>query len=224
MAICVAFSEVFAVAGIFDLFKQIESKETHAPISKIVACLGNPGEEYVHTRHNCGFLCADYIVQKYNASPWKIKFKGLCAECTIGGVRTLILKPQTYMNNSGESVREALGFYKLGTDALTVICDDINFECGRMRIRKNGSDGGQRGLRSIITCLGSDDFARIRIGAGKKPEKYDMAAWVLSKFTADEQKELFECLGCAAEALPLILEGKTELAMSKFNGTGKTGN
>jgi len=213
------------LADIFDLFKKIESGGVgHAPVTKIVACLGNPGAEYTVTRHNCGFICADYLVQKYNASPWKIRFKALCAECTVGGVRALILKPQTYMNLSGEAVREALDFYKLSPDALTVICDDINFDCGRMRIRKNGSDGGQRGLRSIITTLNTDAFPRIRLGAGKKPEKYDMADWVLSKFTPEEQKALFGCLECAAEALPLIFAGNTEEAMARLNGTGKTGN
>ena len=212
------------MADIFDLFKKIESENTnHAPVTKIVACLGNPGAEYTHTRHNCGFICADYLFQKYNASPWKLRFKALCSECTVGGVRVLLMKPQTYMNLSGEAVREALDFYKLSPDAVTVICDDINFECGRMRIRKSGSDGGQKGLRSIITHLNTDAFPRIRLGAGQKPEKYDMADWVLSKFTADEQKALFTCLECAADALPLILNGDTEAAMARFNGTGKNG-
>ena len=213
------------MANIFDLFKKIESPSvTHAPVSRVVACLGNPGNEYTRTRHNCGFICADYLVQKYNAAPWKIKFKGLCAECTVGGERTLILKPQTYMNHSGEAVKEALDFYKLPPSALTVICDDINFDCGKLRIRKSGSDGGQRGLRSIITVLNTDEFPRIRLGAGKKPESYDMSDWVLSKFTAEEEKALFECLGAAADALPLIFAGNTEQAMSRFNGFGKKDN
>ncbi len=212
------------MADIFDLFKKIESgSASHAPVTKIVACLGNPGAEYTLTRHNCGFICADYLFQKYNASPWKLRFKALCSECTIGGVRALIMKPQTYMNHSGEAVREALDFYKLTPDAVTVVCDDINFDCGRMRIRKSGSDGGQKGLRSIITHLNTDAFPRIRLGAGQKPEKYDMSDWVLSKFTADEQKALFSCLECAADALPLIFAGDTEAAMARFNGTGKNG-
>ena len=212
------------MADIFDLFKKIESgSNAHAPVTKIVACLGNPGAEYVITRHNCGFICADYLFQKYNCSPWKLRFKALCSEATIGGVRALIMKPQTYMNHSGEAVREALDFYKLEPSAVTVICDDINFECGRMRIRKSGSDGGQRGLRSIITHLNTDAFPRIRLGAGQKPEKYDMSDWVLSKFTADEQKALFSCLECAADALPLIFNGDVDGAMSRFNGTGKNG-
>ena len=211
------------MADIFDLFKKIESGgAAHAPVTKIVACLGNPGTEYAQTRHNCGFICADHLVEKFSGSPWKLRFKSLCSECTIGGVRALVMKPQTYMNLSGEAVREAIDFYKLEPAAVTVICDDINFECGRLRIRKSGSDGGQKGLRSIITHLGTDAFPRIRLGAGQKPEKYDMADWVLSKFTADEQKALISCLGYAADALPLIFAGDVDAAMSRFNGTGKS--
>lgn len=210
------------MANIFDLFKKIGQETPPAgPVTRIVACLGNPGEEYTHTRHNCGFLCADYLFQKYNASPWRIRFQALCAECTIGNYRTLLLKPQTYMNRSGEAVREALAYYKLEPSALVVICDDINFPCGRMRIRTEGSDGGQRGLRSVILQLDTDRFARIRLGAGQKPESYDMADWVLSRFTKEEEKALFDRLEDAAEALPLLFSGDAGTAMGRCNGRGK---
>lgn len=211
-----------SLANIFDLFKKIGQEVPQAsPITRVVACLGNPGEKYTHTRHNCGFICADYLFQKYHASPWRIRFQALCAECVIGGFRTLIMKPQTYMNNSGEAVREALAFYKLTPSAVVVICDDISFACGRMRIRADGSDGGQRGLRSVIQELNTDKFPRIRLGAGQKPEQYDMADWVLSQFTKEEEKALFDRLEDAAEALPLLFSGEIETAMSRCNGRGR---
>ncbi len=208
------------MADIFDLFKQISKNESTGtdPVSYIVVGLGNPGEEYVHTRHNAGFLCLDYISQKCSCKINRVKFKGMCADTVISGKRVLLLKPQTYMNNSGESVKEAADFYKIPPQRIIVICDDVNFDVGYMRIRKKGSDAGQRGVRSIISHLKTDDFPRIKVGVGKKPTpEYDMADWVLSKFSSEEQKVLYTSIESSYEALSLMLEDKTDQAMAKFN-------
>lgn len=189
----------------------------------MVAGLGNPGGEYTRTRHNAGFLCLDRIAGKYGAQLPKAKFSGLVSECDAGGSRILLVKPQTFMNNSGECVAKVLDYYKLGPESLIVICDDISFGCGRMRVRKNGSDGGHNGLKSIISHIGSGDFVRIRLGIGGKPcPEYDLADWVLSSFSDMDLEKMGPCFDAAAEALPLIIKGETERAMSLCNGIGKT--
>ncbi len=209
------------MADIFDLFKKIssEKKADSGNIEFIVVGLGNPGDKYTYTRHNAGFLAMDYISQKLGVKINRVKFKALVCDTVIGSHRVLLMKPQTYMNNSGEAVREAVDFYKLPADHVIVISDDVAQAPGRMRIRKSGSAGGQKGLGSIITHLGTDEFPRIRIGVGEKPNpEYDMADWVLGKIPEGDQEKLFSVFGCVNDAVPLILDGKTDDAMGKFNG------
>ena len=208
------------MADIFDLFKQIAKKEEAptTPIAWIVVGLGNPGKKYVNTRHNAGFLCIDYIAQKENIRIDRSKFHSLCGEAQLAGQRVLFLKPQTFMNHSGTAVKEAMDFYKIDPSHLVVISDDIAQKPGKIRIRQKGSSGGQKGLGDIIYQLGRDDFPRIRLGVGEKPHPdYDLAAWVLSEFTADEQKALFDCFGCAHEGLLKLLGGDIAAAQQICN-------
>ncbi len=208
------------MSDIFDLFKKIESKpaEPQAPISFILAGLGNPGKEYVFTRHNAGFLAIDYLSQKHNFKVDRSRFKALCGELTINGKRGLVLKPQTFMNASGEALREAVDFYKIPLERVYVICDDISLEPGKLRIRRKGSDGGQKGLRSIIEQLGSDGFPRIRLGVGAKPHPdYDLADWVLGQFPEKDKELFFEALGRLDEGLKLMIDGQIDRAMNLVN-------
>lgn len=187
-------------------------------IEYIVACLGNPGREYENTRHNMGFIAADVMAKKWGFTMKKLKFKSLCGDALVGGKRALFLKPSTYMNKSGESVRDAMQFYKVPIENVIAISDDISLPVGKMRIRRSGSDGGQKGLRSIIYLTGSDAFPRIRIGVGAKPHPdMDLAAWVLSRFSADEAKTLERVFDDAATAVELIIAGKIDEAMGRFN-------
>ena len=207
------------MSNIFDLFKKIEKKESTLPITHIVVGLGNPGPDYAKTRHNAGFLAMDYISQKCGATVNRSKFKALVGEGMIAGKRVLLMKPQTFMNLSGEAVREAMAFYKIPLENVIVLSDDVNLDVGRMRVRKNGSDGGQKGLRSIITLSGSDNFPRIRFGVGKKPHPdYDMADWVLGSFSEEDKKAIFECFVAAYEGLEKLLVGDVDGAMQICNG------
>ena len=148
----------------------------------------------------------------------RLKFKSLCGEAMVGGRRVLLMKPSTYMNNSGQAVAEAMRFYKLTPQQLVVLCDDVTQEVGRIRIRRKGSDGGHNGLKSIIYLTGSDAFVRVRIGVGKKPRPdYDLADWVLGKFPKEQFATLDEVFGRAAQAARLILEGKTDEAMNRYS-------
>ena len=207
--------------SIFDIFKQLENEKTTAKgvITHLVVGLGNPGDKYYNTRHNAGFLTMDYISQRLGARVDRAKFKALVGEAEIGGKRVLLMKPQTFMNASGEAVREAAAFYKIPMENIIVISDDINLDVGKMRVRKNGSDGGQRGLRSIITLMGSDACPRIRLGVGKKPHPdYDLADWVLSEFSKDDQEKLFSCFGKTYDGLVKLVEGNVDAAMQICNG------
>lgn len=208
--------------SIFDIFAKIESER--APMgapSHIIVGLGNPGTQYEDTRHNAGFMAADTIAEKLGVDIKKLRFKSLTADINFGGKRCLLLKPSTFMNNSGEAVVAALEYYKLTTKELTVIYDDIALDVGRLRIRAKGSDGGHNGIKSIIYLTGSDEFSRIRIGVGAKPHPdYPLADWVLSHFTIDEGKLLVPALENAAAAAELIVSGKINEAMNKFNTRG----
>ncbi len=188
------------------------------PIDYIVVGLGNPDRKYENTRHNVGFMTLDYIAHKTDTKINRIKFKSTVGEGTISGHRVLFMKPSTYMNNSGEAVAEAMKFYKIPPENVIVLLDDINLDVGKMRIRTKGSDGGQKGMRSIIYLSGSDMFPRIKIGVGKKPHpEYDLASWVLSKFTNNELKELETIAENSLKAVELIIGGKTDRAMNLFN-------
>lgn len=209
------------MADIFDLFKKISPSATRdaGTPEYIIAGLGNPGDKYTFTRHNAGFLALDYISQKCGVKVNQLKFKALTAAATIGEHRVLLMKPQTFMNASGEAVSEAAAFYKIPSEKIIVISDDVAQAVGRMRIRKSGSDGGQKGLRSIITIMNTDQFPRIRIGVGEKPNPdYDMADWVLGKIPEEDRKKIFSVIECVYNSLPLILDGKIDDAMGKYNG------
>ena len=208
------------MGNIFDLFKQIEKKEDTAqiPVTHLVVGLGNPGKEYQKNRHNAGFLCAELIALQYGAEFKKAGFKSLYADITANGVRFLLMKPQTYMNLSGEAVREAAQFYKIAPENIIVISDDVSLDVGKQRIKRKGSDGGQRGLKSIIYQLNSDAFPRVKIGVGKKPHPdYDLAAWVLGDIPQSEWETFEESLKASRDAVGLILEGKIDLAMNRYN-------
>ncbi len=213
------------MSSILDLFKKLEAEkaaEERVPITHIVVGLGNPGEQYTFTRHNTGFLTLDYISQKLGVKIDRAKFDALYCEARLGEARVLLVKPQTYMNASGRAVRQFVDFYKIPLENVIVISDDTALPVGRMRVRKSGSDGGQRGMRDIIYQLASDAFPRVRIGVGEKPDpNYDMADWVLSKFTADEQKIIFDEFDTAMRGIEKIILGDIDGAMSICNITKK---
>ena len=186
-------------------------------VDYLVVGLGNPGVKYENTRHNAGYMAVDKIAEKYNCKFEKSKFKGEIAKCSISGKKVLLLKPATYMNLSGESVKAAASFYKLNEQNILVIFDDISLDVGRMRIRRQGSVGGHNGIKNILMYF-NENFARIKIGVGKKPHPdYDLAAWVLSKFSKDEQKSLQTVTENTVSAAELIIKGEIDTAMNKFN-------
>lgn len=195
-----------------------KKKPAPGPVDFIVAGLGNPGKQYEATRHNAGFIALEALAEKLDADVRRIKFKSYCGEAAVGDKRVLLMMPQTYMNNSGEALREAMQFYKLPPQQVLVMMDDISLPVGTIRIRRKGSDGGQKGMRSIITLTGSDQFPRIKLGVGEKPHPdYDLAAWVLSKFTKDEQPVMVDAARRAADAARLIVQGEIEKAMNQYS-------
>ena len=168
------------MSNIFDLFKQIEKKSDTQPVTYIVAGLGNIGKQYEKTRHNAGFMAIDALAEKCGVRIDRVKFHALVAEANFGGVRVLLMKPTTYMNNSGVAISEAAAFYKIAPENVIVLHDEISFDVGVIRIRRKGSAGGHNGLKSIIAHLSSDAFPRIKIGVGKKPSPdYDLVDFVL---------------------------------------------
>ena len=188
------------------------------PVSFLAVGLGNPGREYEGTRHNAGFLALDCLADDLGVKVDRLKFKSLCGEAMVGGQRVLLMNPSTYMNNSGQAVTEAMRFYKLTPQQLVVLCDDVTQDVGRIRIRRKGSDGGHNGLKNIIYLTGSDAFARVRIGVGKKPHPdYDLADWVLGKFPKDQFSTLDEVFERAAQAALLIIQGKIDEAMNRYS-------
>lgn len=205
--------------SIFDVFDKIsQSQTTTGQPEYIIAGLGNPGMQYDNTRHNAGFNVIDMLAKQYNTEINRLRFKGKTAEVTIEGIKCLLLKPTTYMNNSGESIVQAMEFYKLDVDKLIVVCDDISLDCGKIRIRRKGSHGGHNGLRSIIDLTGRDDFQRIKIGVGKKPHPdYDLAKWVLGKFNSEDTEKMKISTENACESIKLMIQGKTDEAMNKYN-------
>lgn len=208
--------------SIFDIFKALEKDKNEKtglnPPEFIIAGLGNPGTQYENTRHNCGFMAAETLADIYETPLKRLRFKSLTGEISIGGKRCLVMKPTTFMNNSGDAVEEAAVFYKIPPERILVIYDDISLDVGRLRIRGKGSDGGHNGMKSIILRLNSDNFPRIRIGVGEKPNKdYDLADWVLSRFTKEEGEKLETALSNSAKAAELIVEGKINEAMNLYN-------
>lgn len=179
--------------------------------------LGNPGLQYENTRHNVGFMTIDYLANKYDIDVRKSKFKSLYGQGEISGHKVMLIKPQTYMNNSGEAVRELRNFYKFDIDKLIVIYDDIDIDFGTIRIRKKGSAGSHNGMKSIIYQIQDDQFPRIKVSIGKKPEKWDLANFVLSGFSKEEAEILEDEIRIAAEAIEIILKDDVDKAMNKCN-------
>ena len=185
----------------------------------LIAGLGNPGAEYEKTRHNTGFMTLDLLAARLQVKVSKERFKALTAQADFDGQRLFLMKPLTYMNASGIAIEAAAHFYKIPPERVLVLFDDISLPVGKLRIRKNGSAGGHNGLKSIISCLGSDQFPRVKIGVGAKPHPdYDLADWVLSSFSKAEQPELDRALDNARDAALCILTDGCEKAAASFNG------
>ena len=186
----------------------------------LIVGLGNPGKEYETTRHNAGFMVIDALAEKLGADVSEKKHKGLCGKAVIGGQKCILLKPQTYMNSSGESIRAAADYFKIETEDIIVIYDDISLAPGQLRVRAKGSAGGHNGIKSIISEVGSQAFPRVKIGVGSKPHPdADLADWVLSGFSAQEEKALSGALDRAADAALCIIEKGVPEASNRFNGT-----
>lgn len=184
----------------------------------IIAGLGNPGKEYEGTRHNAGFDVIDALADKYNISVNERKGRAFCGKGIIAGQKVLLVKPQTYMNLSGESIRSLVDFYKPDPEEeFLVIFDDVSLDVGQIRIRKKGSAGGHNGIKSIISHLGSQNFMRIKVGVGEKPKEYDLADYVLGHFSKADREGMQDGYRQAMEAVEQILLGDIEAAMNCFN-------
>lgn len=181
----------------------------------IIAGLGNPGERYTFTRHNAGFLTIDYLSQMFGVKVDKIKFKGLMTSFEFANKKVLLLKPMTYMNASGESILEAVNFYKIKPQNLVIIYDDIAFDIGVVKMRQKGSDGGHNGMKSIIEKLGTDQFPRVRIGIGIP--KGDLISHVLSEFEENEKEKVFKAIQKASEGIKILLTDGIDKAMNYIN-------
>ena len=209
------------MANIFDLFKKIErpgTAATGAPEFLIVG-LGNPGAQYANTRHNVGFLALDHIAERLGVKIDRARFRSLVGEASWGEHRVLLCKPQTFMNLSGEAVREAAAFYHIVPEKVIVISDDVNFAVGRLRVRAKGSDGGHNGIKNIIYQLNADGFPRVRVGVGEKPHPdFDLADWVLSPFGKEDAAVLEASFEKIYAGIEKILAGDIPAAMQLCNG------
>lgn len=210
------------MANIFDLFKKTESGRAESPalagpVEYIVCGLGNPGPEYENTRHNAGFMAIDDIAAREGFSVTRAKFDALTADVSFAGKRVLFMKPQTYMNLSGQAVGKAAEFYKIPPEKIIVISDDVNLAVGKMRIRRSGSSGGQKGLGDIIKRLGTDAFPRVRVGVGSPPPGGEMVNWVLGRIPEPDSREFKKCVENVRDAVALIINGKIDEAMCKYN-------
>ena len=206
------------MSNIFDLFKQIEKKPDTAPVSFIIAGLGNIGKQYERTRHNAGFLAIDYIADKLGVKIDRVKFHSTVAEASVCGVRVLLMKPTTLMNTSGVAIGEAAAFYKIPPERVLVLHDEISFDPGVIRIRRKGSAGGHNGLKSIIAHLSSDEFPRVKIGVGKKPTpEYDLVDWVLGRFSESDITAMSARFADIYAAATDIVSGQIDSAMNKYS-------
>mgnify|MGYP003310907711 CR=1 FL=1 len=184
----------------------------------VIAGLGNPGKEYEGTRHNAGFMVIDELSKRYGIDVLEKKHKAIIGKGVIDGQKVILAKPQTYMNLSGESIRELLDYYKADPETeFLVLCDDIELDVGSVRIRKKGSAGGHNGLKNIILHTGTENFKRVRMGVGGKPPKMDLADWVLGHFPKDESENLAQGIKTAADAAVMILNDEIDKAMNQFN-------
>lgn len=187
-------------------------------IEFLIVGLGNPGGKYEITRHNAGFLWADLFAESLNTEIKRLKYHALTAEVNIDGHRCLLMKPQTFMNNSGEAVSEAAKFYKIPLEKIIVVFDDISLPIGKLRVRRKGSAGGHNGIKSLIAHLGSENFPRVKLGVGAKPHPdYDLGDWVLTSFKKEDFPALKEAMESACKAVELIVKGETDKAMNQYN-------
>lgn len=187
--------------------------------SWLIVGLGNPGSQYERSRHNCGFRAIELLAGKLGCKMDKGKFRGLYGQCNYNGVKLYLLKPMTYMNLSGESVLALSSYFHIPPQRIIVLFDDISLVPGRLRVRADGSAGGHNGIKSIISCLGSQDFPRVKIGVGAKPAEFDLADWVLSSFSASEEKELAPALERAGEAALYIIDKGVPESANRYNGS-----
>lgn len=185
----------------------------------LIAGLGNPGFQYEKTRHNAGFMAADKIAEKYGVQFTKRKFDSVYGEFTLGKTKVLLLKPQTYMNNSGSAISAAAKFYRIPTDRIIIMFDDISLDVGKLRMRRKGSHGGHNGIKDIIELMGTDEIMRIKIGVGERTNRdYDLKDWVLGKIPAEVLPEFDKALDRAADAAAEIIQNGIDSAMNKYNG------
>ena len=182
----------------------------------LIVGLGNPGKQYEQTRHNIGFDVIDYMANKYNIDVNREKFKGICGEGFIENKKVILLKPLTYMNLSGESIRELANFYKLEDDEIIVVYDDISLDIGRLRIREKGSAGGHNGIKSIIQNLGGDKFPRVKVGVGQP--KDNLVNHVLGKFSKEDSEHIEKVIPVVSDAIVEIVKNDAKESMNKFNG------
>lgn len=208
-----------------ELFAMIASKKEPAPtgpVEYIIVGLGNPGKQYEGTRHNVGFMALDFLAQALGVKVEKLKFQSLTGDAVIAGKRVLLMKPHTFMNLSGQAVRDAAAFHKVPMDRVLVVVDDISLPVGSLRIRKKGSDGGHNGLKNIIYLTGRDDFPRVKIGVGQKPHPdYDLVDWVLGRFPPEDGKVIYELFRDIPPICEYFTEGKLDQAISRYNRTAK---
>lgn len=196
----------------------LSRKNSNSTYDYIIVGLGNPGTKYEMTRHNAGFLAIDLLAIEENINIKKLKFHSLVNDVNINGKRCLVMKPQTMMNNSGEAVGEAAKFYKIPAERVIVLYDDISLDVGQTRIRRKGSAGGHNGIKSIIAHLGSENFPRVKIGVGKKPNpEYDLVNWVLGNFPKELEAELKSSLENTTKAVRLIVDDDIDQAMNLYN-------
>ena len=210
--------------SVFDIFKQLDAQKAQqpsGPVQYIVCGLGNPGTQYENTRHNAGFMAIDTIAEKIGADAKKLKFKSLTADVTLGGVRCLLMKPSTFMNNSGEAVAEAMNFYKLTPDKLLIIYDDISLDVGRLRIRQKGSDGGHNGLKNIQELLETQEYPRIRIGIGNDFQKGRQVDFVIGPMSAEEKEKMPEICDSVIDGVKAFVTIGIDRAMNCFNTAKK---
>ncbi len=207
------------MGNIFDIFDKLKKEEKSVTaVSFLIVGLGNPGAKYEKTRHNVGFIAVDDIAKRLGVRIDRAKYHALITEVTIDGKRGILMKPETYMNNSGVAVAEAVRFYNIQPENVIVLHDEISFDPGLFRIRRKGSAGGHNGLKSIIEHLGSQDFPRIKLGVGQKPHpEYDLADWVLGKLPDGDMKKFTDRLDDVFESVRLIIVGNIDGAMSKFS-------
>lgn len=201
----------------FDIFKKLTVNRKNGSIEHLVVGLGNPGSKYENTRHNAGFIALDYIANQLDVNFNKSKFDALFSEAVIDGKRVLLIKPQTFMNLSGESVVQFMSFYKIPSENVIILFDDISLAPGNLRVKRNGSHGGHNGMRNIIQLAETDNFPRIKIGIGAKPTDWDLADWVTSKFSDEDLKLLNKAAENSYAALKLMLNGEIEKAMNLAN-------